>query len=248
MVIMLSEKEKKAILEKAKEWFEENVIAKHIENIKKRASGKDITINPYTLAYLGRDSSGQMTYTSVAGALLLPFAFGTSIATTFGTALQSFLVTVFPNVSVSVSMGMDIEFDDALTQRHVYCQVKAGPRTINAGDVPSILGHFQSLSNLARTNGLTLNPLTDYCVGVLYGEKEDLSYSYRKIAKDVNVYCGAEFFQHLTGDPDFYRKLISEFSKAQSGSKSLQQSIEEAIIDLSQTDLIRHFVDSLNKV
>ncbi len=244
---MLSEKEKKAILKKSKVWFEENVIANHVRNIRKRATGSKITINPYITAYLGTNDSGRVTYTSVARSILLPIALGASITTTFGTSLQKFLAAELPNAKESVVNGMDIEFDDALTNRHVYCQVKAGPRTINAGDVPVILNHFRNLRNLAKTNGLDLNPLTDFCVGILYGDRKELCQHYQKLAQDINVYSGPEFFLHLTGNPDFYQELISEFSRARLDGKTLHRIIEETITELSKTDLIRNFVNSLKK-
>ena len=53
---------------------------------------------------------------------------------------------------------------------------------------------------------------SDNCVvGVFYGEPEDLSANYKKIARDYPVYVGQEFWWRLTGDEDFYSKLISVF-------------------------------------
>lgn len=247
MVTIISQKDKKTILAKARTWFEENVIERHVKNIELRANGKKITINPFITAYLGTNDLGRITYTSVARSLLYPIALGASITTTFGTSLQKFLAAELPNAQESVVSGMDIEFDDAITERHVYCQVKAGPRTINAGDVPVIQKAFQDLSNLAKVNGPNLNPITDYCVGVLYGEKDELCQHYQKLGQTINVYSGSDFFLHLTGDPHFYSELISEFSKARKNGKTLYRIIEETIGKLSKSDLVRNFVDSLRK-
>lgn len=37
-----------------------------------------------------------------------------------------------------------------------YCQIKAGPNTINKDDVPVIKDHFRALINLGRTNGVRI--------------------------------------------------------------------------------------------
>lgn len=53
--------------------------------------------------------------------------------------------------------------------------------------------------------------MDDMIVGVLYGE--NLSANYRTIATTYPVYCGAEFWEHLTGDNTFYYKLAKAFGE-----------------------------------
>lgn len=55
--------------------------------------------------------------------------------------------------------------------------------------------------------------LDDLVVGVLYGDKENLSASYKIIDSHYPVLCGAEFWQHLTGDDQFYYRLSRAFGE-----------------------------------
>ena len=108
--------------------------------------------------------------------------------------------------------GIDIEFIDAIDGRRKYCQVKAGPTTINHDDVDTIKRHFTAIRNLARTNHLDLN-ITDCIVGVFYGTESSLSQSYKRIDEEYPVYVGKEFWHRLTGDSDFYYDLIDAFAE-----------------------------------
>ena len=57
--------------------------------------------------------------------------------------MQGF-ISAIQNAVGSTTSGMDIEFTDQTDGRKKYCQLKAGPNTINADDVETIAGHFQS--------------------------------------------------------------------------------------------------------
>src|SRR5699024_11103218 len=102
--------------------------------------------------------------------------------------------------------GIDIEFMDKLDGRRKYCQIKAGPNTINKDDIATILGHFAAVKNLARTNNLNIG-FNDLIVGVFYGDPEQLSGHYKIINEEHPVIVGAEFWYRLTGEKDFYQRL-----------------------------------------
>lgn len=108
--------------------------------------------------------------------------------------------------------GIDIEFEDAYDGRKKYCQCKAGPQTINHDDVDTILAHFKQFKGIARTNKLHVSD-DDLVVGVLYGSPLKLSANYKTIATTYPVYCGAEFWEHLTGDKQFYHRLAKAFGE-----------------------------------
>ena len=98
---------------------------------------------------------------------------------------------------------------DALDNSKKYCQLKAGPNTINKDDVETIAGHFKGVINLARTNNISLS-FDNLVVGVLYGEESDLSSHYRRLSKQYYypVITGQNFWTRLTGDNEFYADLI----------------------------------------
>ncbi len=132
--------------------------------------------------------------------------------------------------------GIDIEFIDALDGRKKYCQCKAGPQTINNDDVDTILRHFKRLIGNARLDRMPFQ-MDDMIVGVLYGER--ISPNYKTIATTYPVYCGVEFWEHLTGDKNFYNQLSKAFGDVVEednidGSKLILQKVEELAAEIME--------------
>src|SRR5690625_3294748 len=142
---------------------------------------------------------------SIAKALVYPRVIGTSINTTFGNQLQKYCSQILDGFA-STTSGIDIEFIDKLDGRKKYCQIKAGPNTINADDVETIKGHFDGVRNLARTNNLDIG-LNDLIVGVFYGTPDQLSNHYKTLNREYPVFVGKDFWHRLTGYADFYNIL-----------------------------------------
>lgn len=227
----MNDREKEEILNKARTFFKSSIAESHANNTEKCAKLKEFNVNPFTVHYLASFAFGDDTPDSLAKVLLYPRVLGTSIATTFGNNIQTFCHEVLSGFA-STTAGIDIEFVDALDNRKKYCQLKAGPQTINKDDVDTIRGHFVGLRNLARTNHLPdFNPMTDCCVGILYGDHSQISANYKKIEESYPVYSGQEFWLRLTGDKDFYSDLTNAFS--------------DCAKDYTETDLLN---DTLNKL
>ena len=226
----MNDKQRAQILVNAKEFFRNEIVNSHLEGAVKRASSlKSYKINPFLLAYLANFLEGQSTPESFAKALLYPRLLSTSITTTFGNKTQKMISELFDGMMGSVVQGIDIEFIDALDGRKKYCQIKSGPNTINKDDVKTVIDHFQTVKNLARTNNLDIR-LEDMVVGVLYGERNELSTHYRNIDKEFPVIIGKEFWHHLTGKEDFYFELstaIGEVALEIDGSQILQEAISK---------------------
>ena len=225
----MEESVKIAILVKAKKWFQELVDA-NLSNVNKLTDPSQFNINPFTVNYLANFLTGNSSKSSIAKALIYPRVLGTSIATSFGTAIQKFSSTVLDGFA-STTSGIDIEFVDSVDGRKKFCQMKAGPNTINRDDVTTIADHFKKVTRLARTNNLMINS-SDFVVGVVYGEAKDLSGHYKSLYNDHNfvVLAGKDFWQHLTGDENFYDDLISvasEIAVEQNSKKLLNQVIAD---------------------
>lgn len=185
---------------------------------------KDFNINPFLVNYLASFLCGNTNPESLAKALVYPRILGTSINTSFGQNIQIFISQLAEVAGCASGIdGIDIEFVDALDGRKKYCQCKAGPQTINSPDVATIMGHFAHLQNKARLDRLPLQ-INDMMVGILYGEASQLSGNYKNIDKTYPVYCGADFWEHLTGDKQFYHRLAKAFGEV----------VEEDKIDGSQ--------------
>ena len=230
----MSEEQKLSIIESGKQYFREIIIPNHVKGLEKLKL-KDFKINPFLVNYLAAFLCGNTEPKSLAKALVYPRILGTSISTSFGQNIQIFISSLAQIAGNASGIdGIDIEFIDAIDHRKKYCQCKAGPQTINKDDVATILGHFTHLQNKARLDRLDVN-ITDMIVGVLYGEPDELSGNYKNIDKTCPVYCGAEFWEHLTGDAQFYHRLAKAFGEV----------VEEDNIDGSH--LILRKIDAIAK-
>lgn len=219
----MKEASKQAIIERGKEYFRTIIIPNHLDKFQ-RLGLKDFNVNPFLVNYLAAFLCGDTTPMSIAKALIYPRVLGTSINTSFGQNIQVFISSLAEVAgSASGIDGIDIEFVDAIDGRKKYCQCKAGSKTINKDDVATIMGHFAHLQNKARLDRLNIG-LADLIVGVLYGSQDELSANYKAIDRTYPVYCGAEFWQHLTGDKLFYPRL----------SKAFGEVVEEEHIDGSE--------------
>lgn len=227
----MTPEEKQIILEKAKQFFRDKIVVNHKKQTEKLKHLKEFNSNPFLQKYLANFAFGKCDSRNIAKSLVYPRALGTSVNTIFGTQMQCFCKDVL-NGFASTTSGIDIEFLDQIDGRRKYCQIKAGPNTINKDDITTILNHFQAIRNLARTNGVKdFNPDIDCIVGVFYGANDDLSGMYKTINKKHPVYAGKEFWYRLTGDNNFYEELID--------------NIAEVANEVDGTTIINNVIDSL---
>jgi len=189
-------------------YFEKKIFEKHKNNVlNKHSKLQSYKINPITVKYLSKILDDNYTPEGIAKALYYPRVLGTSITTTFGTGIQKMFVDL-GLAEGSLIKGMDVEFIDKVDNRRKYCQLKSGPNTINSEDVSPLKKKFSTVANLGRTNALDLNN-TDLILGVLYGSEDQLSQHYRKIDETYPVIVGVDFWNRLTGFPEFYHKVVS---------------------------------------
>lgn len=231
----MTEQERQLILERSKKFFKEEIVESHVKNTIKLGKIKNFNINPFIHKYLAQFAFGNSDPESLAKVLVYPRVLGTSITTTFGNKMQAYCGQVLAG-NGSLVDGMDIEFIDCVDGKKKYCQIKAGPQTINKDDVKTICDHFSAAIRLSRTNNLNIT--SENCmVGIFYGEYKDLSANYRKIDYLYPVCIGKEFWHRLTGDEEFYDKLISSFAEV---AKEMDSSelLKDTIQKLSQ-DFIR---------
>jgi hypothetical protein len=220
---------RKQIIENAKTFFRNEIVQSHIEGGCERASKlSEYNVNPFLFKYLANFLTGNDDPESIARALVLPRVLGSSITTSFGMKIQSLISSLFQGLG-STTQGIDIEFVDALDGRKKYCQLKAGPNTINHDDVTTVVNHFNGVRSLARTNNLNIG-IHDMIVGVVYGEVTELSSHYKKINANYPVYVGQDFWHRLTGKEDFYYELIDaigEVALEVDASKVVESTIQK---------------------
>ena len=208
----MTEQQKQAIIESGKEYFRTTIIPNHLKNLQKLKLSS-FNINPFLINYLAAFLCGDTEPRSLAKALVYPRILGTSLNTSFGQNIQVFISSLEEITGGASGIeGIDIEFVDAIDGRRKYCQCKAGPQTINKEDIATILGHFKYLMNKSRLDRMGLQ-FDDLIVGVLYGERDNLSANYKAIDAHYPVLCGADFWERLTGDKEFYNRLAKAFGE-----------------------------------
>lgn len=223
------------IIQKAKDFFENQIVPSHKVNTLKLKKLKEFNLNPFLDKYKASFLTGSDDYESIARALIYPRVLGTSINTIFGDRLQKFCSEVLEGFA-STTSGIDIEFIDKRDNRRKYCQIKAGPNTINKDDIETIKGHFQGVRNLARTNKLNVG-FDDLVVGVFYGTPDDLSNHYKTINKEYPVIVGEEFWYRLTGEVGFYQKLTDAIGSVASevdGSEMIEEVIKSLALEIEE--------------
>ena len=228
----MDNKQRKQILVNAKTFFREEIVQNHIDGACKRASKlSEYNINPFLFKYLANFLTGNDKPESIARALVLPRILGSSINTSFGMKIQNLISSLFQGLG-STTQGIDIEFIDAIDGKKKYCQLKAGPNTINHDDVTTIINHFNGVRSLARTNNLDVG-INDLIVGVVYGDPAELSSHYKRIGSSYPVIIGQEFWYRLTGKEDFYFELID--------------AIGEVALEVDASKVVENTINSLAK-
>lgn len=222
----------KELIKKIVDYFEEHIFEKHINaSLKTHSKLKSYNINPIVVKYLSKVLDDKYSPEGVAKALFYPRVLGTSINTSFGAQIQKMFVEL-DIAKGSLIKGMDIEFFDKLEKREKWCQLKSGPNTINSEDVKPLIKKFTDTIQLARTNNALKGIRnTDFIVGVLYGESDELSMHYKLIDKTHPVIIGRDFWHRITGFPKFYDKLVI--------------ALHECISNLDTKDFIQKGCDDL---
>jgi hypothetical protein len=226
----MEQQEKEKILKKFEEWFSDSLIASHKKNTEKLSDIKEFNINPFLLHYLANFLEGNSKPSSMAKALLYPRALGTSITTSFGSHMQTFVTKVLGAYG-STTPGIDIEFKDSVDKRKKYCQLKSGPNAINNDDITTIKNHFAYIRNLARQNRLNIK-IVDIVFCLIYGEPEEKNSFIQKLEEEYTVYIGREFWYRFTGDQNFYKELILTAGKI-AKDVNMKSIVEDVIAKLS---------------
>ena len=207
--------EKEKILKKATEIFASKIAKPHKSNIEKLSDPSEFSINPFLQGYLAKLLCGDTSPRSIAMSLIYPRVLGTSITTTFGNQIQYFCSEALQGYGSKIP-GLDLEFVDAVDKRRKYCQLKAGPNTLNKDDVEPMVAKFKKIVNLARANKSSPIAFGDLVVAVAYGTEDQLNQNFKALREqhNITVLVGFDFWYRLTGDKNFFRDLTVAFAKA----------------------------------
>lgn len=148
--------------------------------------------NPYLYKALGTQSATEIVEEIIKAYL------SASDEGLFGDVFFEPIAKAVSGGVVSPSEGVDLAIETE--DRYMAIAVKSGPNPYNASQVKRQSDEFAAL----RRRLLKLRKQFDPVLGHCYGKKQTLPTS-RQIYRDVS---GQKFWQELTGDPEFYLKLI----------------------------------------
>lgn len=117
--------------------------------------------------------------------------------TKFGNLFFEPLAIAVSNGRKSTSEGVDLEIDEN-GFRYIIA-VKSGTSVFNADSKKRQNENFKRCATLAKQGGLVPYPV----IGFAYGSKK------RVFSGDTLELAGQDFWEFLTGDPDFYEKIVS---------------------------------------
>jgi hypothetical protein len=140
----------------------------------------------------------------------------------------------------SSTTGVDIELDKGGIRNFV--AVKSGPSWGNHDQIAKMKDNFRTAAKVYRQNKDALPVL---CInGCCYGKQARKS----EDKGDYLKLCGQRFWEFISGDPEFYIKIVEPI-----GHKAKERNVEflaqyELVVD-DFTDLFRqHFCDAQNAI
>ena len=146
--------------------------------------------NPYLYRVKNLQDSSEIV-TSIIQAFI-----SSSEETIFGNQFFEPLAIVASGGKKSTSEGVDIEIDEGRIRTVI--AVKSGTSVFNADSKKRQLENFNKANKLAIQGGLTLQKV----IGFAYGSKQ------KSVNNGVIELAGEDFWEYITGDKDFYKKII----------------------------------------
>jgi hypothetical protein len=150
--------------------------------------------NPYLFKAIGTDSA-----TEVVEGILAAYL-SSSEETLFGDAFFESIAKIASGGVVSPSEGVDIAIETGTVYKAI--SVKSGPNPFNSSQSRKQDDQFRALQRRLQKLSKQFDPILGHAYGRLSPSQSNPSkYIYRRLA-------GQEFWEEITGDPDFYLKLI----------------------------------------
>lgn len=227
-------------------YIKESFVTRAKKKLRDGCSLDNFIVHPFQLIMNAGGFLGATSSENLAKSLLLPHLMGTSLTTNFGDKMQKMCIAHLGAKASGIN-GMDIEFKDKLTGKETVAQLKAGPNTINAGDVNPIITDMISARRLLRQNRTNEMPVFAMCI--TYGTEPDLSGHYLLIKRTdigdqdgVPTYVGKDFWRRLTGEENFYGELVELFNEA-FHSENFEENVLSSTNHLALEIEQRYFTD-----
>ena len=181
--------------------------------------------NPYLFRAIGTERASEIVES------ILQAYISSSDETIFGDVYFEKIARSLPGVQVSDAEGVDAVVEDDNTV-HAYA-IKSGPNPFNSSAKKRQHDEFMSLRNRLYKLHKKFDPVLAYS----YGRKNTQG-SDNTIYREVS---GQKFWDELTGDPQFYLKIISLMKDIPQKKKVEYRRNWDATINKFEAEFIRDF-------
>lgn len=171
----------------------EKIDAIDIDKIMKRK-------NPYLYRAKAMENAAQIVESVLSATI------SSSEETIFGNCFFEPVAIAASGGSKSLAEGVDILIDDKAGNTLYAIAVKSGPSVFNADSKKRQAENFNAAGKKAQQAKSRYVPIIGYC----YGRKRASGNGRPSIYQEL---AGQEFWQELTGDKDFYLKIIRYMGK-----------------------------------
>lgn len=232
----MTEQQKQAIIESGKQYFRSIIKTDYFDLLDELTLDR-WDFDPYFINYLSTSTKEESQLVELAKAIVYPDVFDRVINLSIGNNIQN-IVSLLQHFTLGASRfeGIDFEFIDAIDGRHKYCRCMAGPYT--SEDVNLIITPLSQFKVVMSQPNLEVQ-FDDIVVGVLFGKYEALSMSYMVLEAQYPVWCGDDFWLHLTGDKSFYIRMLKAMGEVLDegdfeGSELIQAKVKEIADEIRQ--------------
>lgn len=181
--------------------------------------------NPYLYKAIGTEKASEIVEESLAAYMIA------SDESIFGNVFFEPIAKIVSGGTVSPSEGVDIAIETE--KKYLAVAVKSGPNIFNAPQKKRQNDEFNTL----RSRLLKLHKQFDALLGHGYG-KLKTEPSKTKIYRDRS---GQAFWTEITGDPDFYLKLVKLIKDEPSKHRAIYKKAWDCAVNRFTAEFIKDF-------
>ncbi len=185
--------------------------------------------NPYLMRALGICTAAELVE------YLLRIHTQASDETIFGDAFVEPVVLAVCSGKKSSAKGIDVEIDTEDTYKAI--AVKSGPNIFNSSQTARMNDEFQELQNRLRQYLRNLGKQFDPILGCSYGKRVSEPTRTRR----YRIVSGQAFWRELTGDEEFYLKLIRLMQDYPEKQREIYQKEWDKAVNRFTRDLLNEF-------
>ncbi len=210
----------------------EDFYRRRIENLSSLSLKKVLKRkNPYLMRAIGLGTASELVE------YLLQIHTQASDETIFGDAFVEPIVLAVSQGRKSSARGVDVEIETGKSYKAV--AVKSGPNIFNASQTARMNDEFQELQNRLRQYLTSLGKQFDPILGCSYGKRVSPPTKKRR----YRLVSGQAFWEEITGDPDFYLKLVRLMRDYPEKERERYQEEWNRAVNRFTRDLLNQFAD-----